>query len=558
MILHPAMELLPIMDTIGDDLSAMPRTPLADAHVRAIRAIAEENSYRAGDMVAEVGDAMDRFVYVVDGEIEVVDPYTGERMMESSLGPSQFMGELAFLNAGSFTLPMRAAKLTRTLEVPRAAMLNLMAKIPEMSDHIITVFQARRRAQYEQDRSSIKLIGADKDKAVLKVASFLSRNRIPYQSFDLETSDEEGSRLCNLADHTPSVIFDADEVIEDPTPHKIAKLLGLDLNICDLDQLDLLIVGGGPAGVAAAVYAGAEGLKAIVIEDIAIGGQAGTSSRIENYMGFPTGISGADLVYRGQIQAMKFGTRFVMPRRVEELVRREDGRFCAKLDHGDEICATAVLVATGVQYRKLPIKNLTEFEGNGVFYAATEMESRLCAQKDAVIIGGGNSAGQAAMYLSRSAQCVHVIVRGDELAESMSSYLSERLEADDGITIHYNAEVTAMDGDEWLKSITITTPEGKREMECGALFVMVGAAPNTGWLSGIVDLDEKGFVKTGEADGHASQFVTSAPGVFAVGDVREGSVKRVASAVGEGSVVVSAVWQYVSDFEPIADQRALP
>ncbi|WP_336987338.1 FAD-dependent oxidoreductase [Altererythrobacter aquiaggeris] len=536
------------MESIGGHLGEMQRKPLSDEHVEAIRAIATEASYQPGDMVAEVGDPMDRFVYVLGGEIEVVDPYTGGRLIESALGPTQFMGELAFLNAGSFTLPMRAAKNTRTLEVPRREMLDLMSKIPELSDHIITVFLARRRSQFEEGRSSITLIGAEQDDAVRRIASFLSRNRVPFQSFELDASDEEAIRLCNLADNTPAVIFNVDEVIEDPTPYKIAKLLGLNLNILDTEPIDLLIVGGGPAGVAAGVYAGAEGLKAMVVEDAAIGGQAGTSSRIENYMGFPTGISGADLVYRGQIQAMKFGTRFVMPRRVIELIRCEDGSFCAKLDHGDQLCATAVLVATGVQYRKLPITNLGRFEGRGVYYAATEMESRLCGKKNAVIIGGGNSAGQAAMYLSRTANHVHILVRDESLAESMSSYLSERLLADDKITIHYKTEAKSLGGDDWLDAVTLKTPDGESELECGALFVMVGAAPNTGWLSGLVELDDKGFVKSGGSVGRPDPFGTSADGIYAVGDVRHNSVKRVASSVGEGSVVVSAIWKYVSEF----------
>ena len=535
------------MEGIGADLEVMKRVPLSEPHVAAIRAIASECSYEKGEMVSKVGDPMDRFVYVLEGEIEVIDPYTGERMVESTLGPTQFQGELNFLNAGTVTLPTRAAEPTRTLEAPREAMLDLMAKIPELSDHILTVFSARRRKQYEDNRSSLKVIGADRDPAIQRVASFLSRNRIPFQSYDMNATDEETTALCSLADHEPSVIFNANHVVDDPTPRKVAGLLGLDLNICSSRDVDLLIVGGGPAGVAAAVYAGAEGLSALVIEDSAIGGQAGTSSRIENYMGFPTGISGADLVYRGQVQAMKFGTRFAMPRRIAKLTRRDDGSFCAALDDGDEVCARAVLVATGVQYRKLPLDRLEDFEGAGVFYAATEMEARFCASKNALVIGGGNSAGQAAMFLSRTSAHVHVLVRGDSLASSMSSYLTQRLEADPAITIHYGTTVEALDGDEWLEKVTLSTPDGPREMACGGLFIMVGAAPNTDWLSGLAELDEKGFVKTGGEVGQSSPFQTSTPGIFAVGDVRAGSVKRVASAVGEGSVVVSAIWNHVAD-----------
>ncbi len=533
------------METIGENLETMPRVPLADEHVARLHEIGTQRTYDAGEMVAEAGSTMDRFVYVLDGEIEVVDPYTNGRMVESTLGPTQFMGELAFLSGGSWTLSMRAVKETRTLEVPRPAMLDLMARVPELSDHVLRVFSARRRRQYEQRNSIIKLIGADRDQQVQKVEQFLSRNRIPFQSLDMDGRDDETLQACSLTDHQPSVILGKDQVMPDPTPRKIAQYLGLDLDVCRETLYDVLIVGAGPAGVAASVYAGSEGLCALTVEDTAIGGQAGTSSRIENYMGFPTGISGADLVYRGQIQAMKFGTRFAMPRSVEGLRRREDGAFCIALDGGDEICAKAVLVATGVQYRRLPLDRLEEFEGAGVFYAATDMEARFCHGTEVVVIGGGNSAGQAAMFLSRSASHVHLVVRGDSLATSMSSYLTERLEADPQITIHYNTTVTALHGDVHLEAVDMTTPDGTTRLDTRALFIMIGAAPNTGWLEGMAETDEKGFVLTGAQVGRETPFETSAEGLFAVGDVREGSVKRVASAVGEGSVVVSRIWQYV-------------
>ena len=488
---------------------------------------------------------MDSFVYVLEGEIEVVDPRSRNRLMESSIGPTQFMGEIAFLNAGANILPMRAAKPTRTLEVPRQAMLDLMARVPELSDHVIGVFSARRRRQFELKNSAVKLIGADRDAAVQKVEQFLSRNRIPFESLDLDGSDSETLAACNLTGHRPSVILGQDRVLDDPTPRKVAQYLHLDLDVCRETLYDLLIVGGGPAGVAASVYAGSEGLCALTIEDTAIGGQAGTSSRIENYMGFPTGISGADLVYRGQIQAMKFGTRFAMPRSVEGLTRRSDGTFCAQLDDGDEVCAKAVLVATGVQYRRLPLDRLEAFEGAGIFYAATDMEARFCHNTEAVVVGGGNSAGQAAMYLSRTATCVHVVVRGDSLAASMSNYLTQRLEADPAIQIHYDTEITDLHGDSHLEGVTLTTPQGDRVIDTRALFVMIGAAPNTGWLSGLVETDDRGFVKTGAQVGRETPYETATDGVFAVGDVRSGSVKRVASAVGEGSVVVSRIWSYL-------------
>ena len=461
------------------------------------------------------------------------------------------MGEISFLNGGAWSMPMRTVGETRVIEVPRDSMLTLMSQIPEMSDIIITVFSARRRRQLDDRDSSLRLIGEDEDRNVRRIAAFASRNRIPYTSLPLRSPEAEAmAHSCSIASAKPAVIFGRDVVVTDPTPDKIARLLGLNLDFRNDEAFDVLIVGGGPAGVAAGVYAGAEGLRALVVEDIAIGGQAGTSSRIENYMGFPTGISGADLVWRGEVQAMKFGTRFAMPRRVVLVEKLEDESFCATFDGGQRVRATAVVAATGVQYRRLPIDRLEDFEGAGIYYAATEIEARYCRGTEAVVIGGGNSAGQAAMFLSRSARCVRLLVRGTSLAASMSNYLSARLEADPQIAIEYGAEVTAVHGSDHLEAATIrdVKTHATRFVNTRALFVMVGALPNTDWLAGLVDLDDKGFVITGSGGGGsaASPFATSQPGIFAVGDVRAGSVKRVASSVGEGSVVISKVWEFVN------------
>lgn len=531
------------MESIAGDLRVMTRTPLEPSHVAALREAGRERRYAAGEMVAEAGAPMDRFIYVEEGDIELIDPFTGEQWVESTIGPTQFVGEISFLSGGSFTLPFRARIATRTIEVERETMLGLMANIPEMSDIILTVYTARRRRQVEEGDSALVLVGADVDPAVQAVAVFASRNRIPFQSFDLGTDEaDEAAVSCSIERGRPAVIFGKGEVIDHPTPLKVAQKIGLDLSPGDGDDIDLLIVGGGPAGVAAAVYAGAEGLRALVIEDLSIGGQAGTSSRIENYMGFPTGISGGDLVFRGQVQAMKFGTRFAMPRRVTALSENGDGNLCAMLDGEMPLCARAILIATGVQYRRLPLPEIERFEGAGIYYAATEMESRFCRKTEAVIVGGGNSAGQAAMYLSRTASHIHVLVRGGTLADSMSDYLRSRLEADPRITIHYRSQITALTGDEHLRSVTIDEDGTSVDIATQALFIMVGAAPNSEWLSGLVELDSKGFVRTGREVGGASTFATSHPRIWAVGDVRAGSVKRVASSVGEGSVVVSAIW----------------
>jgi len=387
------------METIGADLNQMQRTPLAAAHVQALRAAGKVATYPAGTFLARPGEPVDRFVYVEEGEIEVVNPYTNQRHFPSTLGPTQFMGEISFLNGGAWSVPMRAVRDTRVIEVPRETMLTLMSQIPEMSDIIITVFSARRRRQLDDPDASLRLIGEDEDRDVRRIVEFASRNRIPYKSLPLRSPEAEATAHgCSIAPGVPAVIFGRNVVLTDPTPDKVAQLLGLNLDFRNDEKFDVLIVGGGPAGVAAGVYAGAEGLCALVVEDVAIGGQAGTSSRIENYMGFPTGISGADLVWRGEVQAMKFGTRFSMPRRVVLLERLEDESFCATFDNGQRVRAKAVVVATGVQYRRLPLDRLADFEGAGIYYAATDMEARYCKGTEAVIIGGGNSAGQAAMF----------------------------------------------------------------------------------------------------------------------------------------------------------------
>ncbi|MBD3662326.1 FAD-dependent oxidoreductase [Sulfitobacter aestuariivivens] len=537
------------MENFAADLATMVRTPLEDRHVEALKARGHIDTFAPGDVVQEPGQRMEAFHYVLEGEIEAVDPRTGARMGNATLGPGQFFGDLQFLSGGVSLSGARAVAESRVLCTPRDDVLRLMSEMPEMSDIIVTVFAARRRRALEARDSALTLLGGEESADIRRVASFAARNRIPFR--EVEITSAEGQDLadrCNVSRAAPAVIFGQDMKVEPPTPERVAEVIGLDMAVASDDLFDLLVVGGGPAGVAAAVYAGAEGLKALVVEDLAIGGQAGTSSRIENYMGFPTGISGGDLVGRGEVQAMKFGTRFAVPRRAAGLTQCEKKRFHVALENGQSVSARSLVIATGVQYRRLPIDRLEDFEGSGIYYAATEVEARWCRDAQVAIIGGGNSAGQAAMYLAREATCVHLLVRGDSLAASMSDYLLGRLEAHPAIEIHYCSEVDALHGDDTLEEITIRNNEdgSTRRMTCPAVFVMVGAAPNTAWLSGLIDLNDRGFVPTGPACGGRTQYETSCPGVFAVGDVRAGSVKRVASAVGEGSVVMSAVWDHVN------------
>ena len=538
------------MESFAADLATLARTPLQEAHVRALHRHGEVRTLAPGDIVQDTEAPVTHFPYILSGELEAFDPKSGKRYGGGTMGPAQFVGELGFLHGARALLGCRAVSRSEVLFVPRDAVLRLMSQMPEMSDIIVTVFAARRRRMLESREVGLTLVGLDQSRGLRDIAGFATRNRLPWREAALGSDEAEAlGNACGIPSGTPMVVLGHDTALTDPTPTQVAQALGLDLPIASSEVFDVVIVGAGPAGVAAGVYAGAEGLKAIVIEDISIGGQAGTSSRIENYMGFPTGISGADLVGRGEIQAMKFGTRFAMPRRVTELEQDRDGLFHLGLDHGGNVSARAVVVATGVQYRKLPLDRLEEFEGNGIYYAATETEARFCRRSDVAIIGGGNSAGQAAMFLARTVGHVHLLVRGDGLAASMSDYLLSRLEAHPRITVHARTEVTALHGETHLEAVTICDKSAGQNwrLRTGALFVMVGAAPNTGWLSECVQLDQGGFVLTGAAAGADADnpYATSCAGIFAVGDVRAGSVKRVASAVGEGSVVISRVWAYL-------------
>ncbi|MEM8879581.1 MAG: FAD-dependent oxidoreductase [Pseudomonadota bacterium] len=530
------------MESFADDLSRMQRTPLTERHVASLTEISQEVDWPAGETVVTPGQPMTEFIYLLSGGIEVFDIHTGEAYLPFHIGPGQFLGEVAFLNGTAAVTAMRTREPCKVLIADRVDVLALMSKIPEMSDIILTVFAARRRRQIEMEDGNLTLIGAEESRPVRRVESFLSRNKVPFKSLPL--SDPAASDLCG-GSARPGAIFANDALIDDPSPADIAGLLGLDQPANGNAEVDVLIVGGGPSGVAAAVYAGAEGLSSMLVEALATGGQAGTSSRIENYMGFPTGISGGDLVWRGEIQAMKFGTTFVRPRRVTTLVGSESGRFHAGLDDGTLVDAGAIVIATGVEYVRLPWAKETDFEGAGVYYAATETEARYCENDEIIVVGGGNSAGQAAMFLCRRAKHVHVMVRGKSLAASMSDYLSARLDADPGITLHYSTEIERLDGAAHLETVHYRCGETLGEMNARGVFVMVGAAPHTEWLANAVAMDDKGFVLTGPDHGGRSPFESSVHGIFAVGDVRAGSVKRVASAVGEGSVAISSVWRHV-------------
>jgi len=537
------------LERFADDLATMARTPLEPEHIAAMRREGHVETVPPGHWLMKPGAAYDRFVYLLAGEVEAMNPETGQRYGTATLGPGQFFGELGFQTGARTVIGARTIMKSEVLIVPRPAMPKLMSQMPELGDIVVTVFAARRRRLIESGEGGVVMVGVEESAEMRRVAAFAARNRLPVRELPMDAPEAaEMAARCGVAPGTPFIAYGKSGALTDLTPAALARVLGLDLAVGPKETVDVVIVGAGPAGVAAGVYAGAEGLSALVLEDLTIGGQAGTSSRIENYIGFPTGISGADLTGRGEIQALKFGTRFAMPRRAVTLRQCEDKLFHVGLDNGHEVSARALVVATGVQYRKLPLEGLERLEGNGVYYAATEAEARWCRDAEVAVIGGGNSAGQAAMFLARTAAHVHVLIRGTGLAASMSDYLSSRLAAHPRITLHTRTQVASLHGEDALEGITIRDGLSRQDWRLGtrALFVMVGAAPNTAWLSDLVDLDAKGFVKTGAEAGASSNYATSCPGIFAVGDVRSGSVKRVASAVGEGSVAISAVWEHVN------------
>ena len=510
--------------------------------------------FEGGDVVFDVGQPGYDFVYFRTGSIDIVDR-DGDRKVITANSPG-FLGELGLLMGQSTFLAAVAAERCEALVVPHEALRELVAAVPELADAVVTAFAMRRRNLIEWGAGGLTILGPEGDPAVTRLLSYASRNRLPHRFVDRADAAAvaELAETCALPAAGVVAITGRSVVLEDPTPAGVATALGLDLGLSCGDRFDLVVVGAGPAGLAAAVYGASEGLRTLVVDDTAIGGQAGTSSRIENYLGFSTGVSGGELAYQGEIQAVKFGARFAVPRRVTRLRRVGDGgELEVKLDDGVCVAAGAVVLANGVQYRRLPLENLEAYEGAGVYYAATELEARFCRGTDVVIVGGGNSAGQAAMFLSRHARCTHVVVRGEGLAATMSSYLSGRIEKDERIRLRTHTEVCALHGaDGHLEAVEFCNSEtGERErLETKALFIMVGAAPNTDWLEGVVDVDAKGFVVTGAGAGD-DPFATSCPGVWAVGDIRSGSVKRVASSVGEGSVVVSSVHRHLSRAEPV-------
>ena len=492
------------------------------------------------ELLWDAGDAYDLYL-VLDGGVLLLDRRDDRVVVVVEAG--DFVGELGMLMRQPAFLAGVALPDSTLLRVRVEDLSRLVATAGELGDVLLTAFDARRRMLSRWGEGGLVFAGDD-DPDLHRLREFAERNHIPYRTVLRSDSSAwtELAATSALPENGTAVVSGRRRILTRPTTRELAAAVGLDLwGLSDEARCDLLIVGAGPAGLAAAVYGASEGLDVVIVEDVALGGQAGTSSRIENYLGFPRGISGSELARAALLQAVKFGARLVSPRSVTRLSRSSDG-FEVWLDDHNDVAARAVVIASGVQYRRLDIPGLAEFEGRGVYYAATELEARACVGQNAVVVGGANSAGQAALFLAQHVEQVHLLVRRDELSDTMSSYLAQRLADHDRIRIHPRAQLASVEGNDRLTALTWRDGHRQRDVrqEAGGLFLMIGAVPRTAWLQDVgVELDSKGFVTT------RGTFATSIDGLFAVGDVRAGSVKRVASAVGEGSVVVSAVHSHL-------------
>ncbi len=511
------------------------------------------------EVLIEAGDQVARFFLVVTGRVDVVKPGAIAELV-TAFNRGQFTGELTMLSGRRGLVRIVAVEAGEVVELDREHLLSLVQTDSELSEILMRAFILRRVELVARGVSDVVLIGSSHSPGTLRVQEFLTRNGHPYAYVDLDRDAGTQALLDRFhvaVTDVPVLVCRGEAVLRNPTNEQVADCLGFNESIDQAHLRDLVIVGAGPAGLAAAVYAASEGLDVLVLESSAPGGQAGSSSRIENYLGFPSGISGQELATRAHTQAQKFGAEIVIARSAISL-GCDRTPYSVQIDHGPRVPARTVVIATGAQYRKLAIANLPKFEGAGVYYGATFVEARLCRDEDVIVVGAGNSAGQAAVFLAGTARRVHVLVRSDGLAESMSRYLIRRIEQSTNIVLRPQTEIVALDGGDHLERVTWRNHRtGIVETnDIQHVFVMAGAVPNTGWLDGCVALDAKGFIKTGadlQPDELAAArwplarrphlFETSLPGVFAVGDVRGGNVKRVASAVGEGSVTVSFVHQ---------------
>jgi len=536
---------------------------LTAAQINRVRPGSKVREVKKGEVLFEPGDSNVPFFVLLSGSMEIVQPdLTGERPLVTH-GPGGFTGEMTMISGRRCLARGRVTEPGEFLELSAESLRSLVAKDAELSEVFMRAFILRRLELIRTGQGNVILMGSRHSANALRLREFLTRNEHPYTYIDLDTdktSQELLDRFDVKLDEIPVVICSAHSVLRNPSIQELAECLGLNSAIDETQVRDLIIVGAGPSGLAAAVYAASEGLDVLVIETATPGGQAGSSSKIENYLGFPTGISGQELAARAIAQSEKFGAKMMVAHSVARL-DCEKRPYKVVLDNGNRLPARAVIIATGAQYNKPRIANLEQFEGQGIYYGATYIEAQLCEQEETIVVGGGNSAGQAAIFLSQTARKVYLLVRSAELSDTMSRYLVQRIQENAAIELHYKTQIVGLDGGTHLERVTWQDESsGETSVhDIRHVFIMAGASPRTEWLRGCVAVDHKGFILTGRDLDNATgapawtmarspqMLETSLPGVFAVGDVRSGNVKRVASAVGEGAIAVHLVHRALAE-----------
>ena len=550
----------------ADDARTQAFPVLSPAQIDRIRPVARSRSVAGGEVLFRPDDTTVPFFVLLSGRMEIVQPaLTGERPIATH-GPGEFTGEMTMISGQRCLVLGRVTEAGEFLELSGDALRSLVAKDAELSEILMRAFILRRLELIRNGFGNVVLLGSHHSARTLELREFLSRNGHPYCFVNLDTdqvSQDLLDRFQVKLSEVPVVICNGRNVLRNPTIQELANCLDLNLSVDSTHLRDLIIVGAGPAGLAAAVYAASEGLNVLMIETQAPGGQAGSSSKIENYLGFPTGVSGQELAARALNQAQKFGADMMIARSVVRL-NCDSRPYRVMLDTGEALEARAIVIASGAQYKKLRLPNLRQFEGEGIYYGATFIESQVCEGDAVAVVGGGNSAGQAAVFLSQTARKVHMLVRAAELSSTMSRYLIQRLTENPQIELHFNTDIVALEGDKHLERVVWRdkTTGATSTHDIPHVFVMTGASPRTEWLRGCLAMDDKGFILTGRdldgvnpANGNPGwplerrplMLETSLPGVFAVGDARAGNVKRVASAVGEGAISVHMVHQALAE-----------
>jgi thioredoxin reductase (NADPH) len=527
---------------------------LSEAQMTALASLGSRRPTAPGEILFREGDQSCNFFVVRAGKAAVVEGHgTPEEQVIGVHGPGRFLGELSLLTGGTVPITAVTVEPGEVLEIPIAGLRDVVAQDPVVGDLILRAYLARRSMLIGLG-AGLRIVGSRYSADARRLRDFASRNRLPHRWIDLETDEWAEALLRQLgvsAGELPIVILYGRNILRNPSNAELAAALGLSVPAAQEEVCDLLVVGAGPAGLAAAVSAASEGLSTVAVDGLATGGQAGTSSRIENYLGFPSGISGAELAERAALQAMKFGARITVPVEATAITER-NGYYEIATGTDTALCGRMIILASGVRYRRLNVPGMDTFEEASVYYAASQTEAQVCLGDPVAVAGGGNSAGQASLFLARHADMVRLLVREDDLAENMSRYLADRVERCDRIKVNLHCDVSALLGRDGLELVEVTDNRSgeRRTLPARALFVFIGAAPHTSWLGSQLALDDHGYVLTGDdaarsqdeaaraASGQPLPLETTWPGVFAAGDVRSGSIKRVASAVGEGAMAV--------------------